>query len=122
MTSTRARKRSLTVLVTTGLLTAGTLAGCASSAESQQKTLEDDGYSNVRIVEGTTHPYMFSAVLHGCTIELFVTQDKGVWAASITTLANGAAPSRSYTGDTTFEPAGKAQGLAANPRFTAYCP
>ncbi|GEM_PF-2396913 len=111
----RAGKRSLTVLVTTSILAIGTLAGCASSAES-------DGYSNVQIVESENQPYMFSATLNGCTLRLFITQDR-VWYASILTLANGKTPDQSHLpGNATFESVGKAQDLAANPRFTAYCP
>ncbi|MET0979852.1 MAG: hypothetical protein ABWX90_01185 [Candidatus Saccharimonadales bacterium] len=124
MTYTRARARSLTFLIAVSALIIAALTGCSNTVEDERTILERDGYSNVHILQGETRPYVFSAVVNGCTIALFISQDKEVWIATILTTTDGRTlEEHSYTpGVGTFENVKDEAALRSNQQFAAICP
>jgi hypothetical protein len=105
-------------------LITGVLAGCSDSAESQRAELERNGYADVQILESNVHPYLFSATVNGCTIHLFISQDKEIWIADIVKTANGKTlEEQFYTpGAGVFEGVKNEEALRSNQEFVAICP
>lgn len=68
--------------------------------------------------------YVFSAIVNGCTVRLYLTQDKEIWMAYIAETADGTeTKDQSYPpGAMTFESVGTKAELQARPDFAAICP